>query len=104
MQFGTGTALFGRDAKANVVQALEGGFNHIDMAQMYRNEESVGVALRDILGDKADLGDQRVGAKRQSIVRVTREDIWVSTQYGGVGDAVTALDASLKKVCNDFDV
>ncbi|KAF8606687.1 Aldo/keto reductase [Ceratobasidium sp. AG-I] len=96
--FGTGTALFGRNVKAYITQALDGGFNHIDTAQAYGNEESVGDALREALGYKIDLGDEKVDIKRQVMGRLGREDIWVTTKYRGVGDAETALDASLEKL------
>lgn len=43
--FGTGTALYGKNASQEVEQALESGFIHIDTAQMYSNEESVGHGL-----------------------------------------------------------
>lgn len=45
--FGTGTANRGRDATDYVAQALEVGFAHIDTAQIYRNEDSVGTAIRE---------------------------------------------------------
>ncbi|KAF8599457.1 Aldo/keto reductase [Ceratobasidium sp. AG-I] len=85
--FGTGTALYGRDATAYIVQALRGGFNHIDTAQIYKNEESVGRALWEAFGkkEKENSGDEKV-------------DIWVTTKYGGTGNAEDALDTSLKKL------
>ncbi|KAF9464109.1 Aldo/keto reductase, partial [Collybia nuda] len=45
--FGTGTAHFGKDATEYVAQALEAGFSHIDTAQFYDNEDSVGTAIRE---------------------------------------------------------
>lgn len=44
--FGTGTALYGRDATESVRRALDNGFIHIDTAASYRNEESVGRAIK----------------------------------------------------------
>ncbi|PVF98785.1 Aldo/keto reductase [Serendipita vermifera] len=41
----TWTALYGRDATTQIVQALEVGFTHIDTAQMYGNEKTVGRGL-----------------------------------------------------------
>lgn len=43
--FGSGTALFNKDAVASIVQALDGGFNHLDGAQAYGNESSFGDAI-----------------------------------------------------------
>ncbi|KAF8063228.1 NADP-dependent oxidoreductase domain-containing protein [Lyophyllum atratum] len=59
--FGTGTALGGKDATDYVVQAIETGFSHIDTAQIYRNEDSVGEAIR-VLG-------------------LPREELYVTTKY-----------------------
>ncbi|KAN0092852.1 NADP-dependent oxidoreductase domain containing protein [Tylopilus felleus] len=43
--FGTGTAFYGQDV-TNVIQlAIENGFTHLDCAQMYHNEESVGKGI-----------------------------------------------------------
>ncbi|KAG8689553.1 hypothetical protein FRC11_001986, partial [Ceratobasidium sp. 423] len=96
--FGTGTALFGKDATAYVAQAIEGGFNHIDTAQVYGNEESVGEALRQAFGETATVGNDRVDIEKQKLRRPVREDIWVTTKYGrGIG-AEEALDISLKKL------
>ena len=44
--FGT-WALHGRAARDAVGAALTAGYRHIDTATMYRNEESVGQALRE---------------------------------------------------------
>ena len=98
--FGTGTEFFGRDATAYIVQALEGGFNHIDTAQVYKNEESVGAALREAFGkkEKGSVVDEKVDVEGQTIGKVARDEIWVTTKYGGVGSAEDALDTSLKKV------
>lgn len=43
--FGTGTALYKQDAQNAVLVALRSGFRHLDGAQMYRNEESLGAAV-----------------------------------------------------------
>ncbi|QRV91125.1 aldo/keto reductase family protein [Ceratobasidium sp. AG-Ba] len=44
--FGTGTALYGRDATAAVRQAIEkAGYTHVDCAEAYGNENSVGDAI-----------------------------------------------------------
>ncbi|KAG6809711.1 hypothetical protein H0H92_015046 [Tricholoma furcatifolium] len=45
--FGSGSVNKGRDATDLVARAIESGFSHIDTAQAYQNEESVGVAIRE---------------------------------------------------------
>ncbi|KAG9120381.1 hypothetical protein FRC07_004148 [Ceratobasidium sp. 392] len=97
--FGTGSALYGKDATTYVAQALEGGFNHIDTAQAYRNEESVGEALHRAFGRVCRLnGDEKIDIEGQTLDKIRREDIWVTTKYNGSGNAEEALDISLKKL------
>ena len=43
--FGTGTALFRQDAEAAVKTAIACGFVHLDGAQMYGNEDSLGAGI-----------------------------------------------------------
>lgn len=43
--FGTGTALFKKDALEAVERALSGGFIHLDGAQAYANEDTMGAAI-----------------------------------------------------------
>lgn len=43
--FGTGSALYQKDAKEEVLMAIETGVIHIDGAQMYGNEQSLGNAI-----------------------------------------------------------
>ncbi|KAL6300133.1 Aldo/keto reductase [Sparassis latifolia] len=45
LAFGTGTALNGRDAEELVALAISNGILHLDGAQSYRNEESLGAGL-----------------------------------------------------------
>ncbi|KAG8716962.1 hypothetical protein FRC09_014956 [Ceratobasidium sp. 395] len=92
--FGTGTALRGKDATAYVIQAIEGGFDHIDTAQFYRNEESVGEALRRAFSGRRE----KIDVEKQTVGSLRREDIWITTKYGGQGDAEGALDVSLQKL------
>ncbi|KAL5632410.1 hypothetical protein ACGC1H_005388 [Rhizoctonia solani] len=96
--FGTGTALWRKDATASVLQAINGGFNHIDTASLCGNEESVGDALRQVLGETSDIGEGGINAEQQKPGKLVREDIWVTTKYGGEIDAEEALDISLKKL------
>ncbi|GJJ12552.1 hypothetical protein Clacol_006795 [Clathrus columnatus] len=43
--FGTGTALFKKDANEATTLAIKSGFIHLDGAQMYQNEDSLGKAI-----------------------------------------------------------
>jgi diketogulonate reductase-like aldo/keto reductase len=97
--YGTGSVLKGQDATGYVVQAIEGGFNHIDTAQVYDNEYTVGEALRQAFGRKSCVyGNEKIDVEEQTVGKLKREEIWVTTKYGGDGNAETALDVSLKKV------
>lgn len=63
--------------------ALELGYRHVDTAQAYGNEESVGRALRDS--------------------GVAREDVFVTTKfYPGGNDPVAAAEQSLKRLGLDY--
>ncbi|KDQ19014.1 hypothetical protein BOTBODRAFT_28493 [Botryobasidium botryosum FD-172 SS1] len=75
--FGTGSALYEKDAADAVEQALNNGFDHIDTAQVYHNEESVGAALRDS--------------------GVSRSEVFITTKYGG-GNIREELEKSLTKL------
>lgn len=46
LAFGTGTALFGKDAAEFVRIAIENGITHLDGAQMYGNEETLGAGIK----------------------------------------------------------
>jgi diketogulonate reductase-like aldo/keto reductase len=71
-----GTALYGQDASAQVVQALETGFKHLDAAQYYSNESSVGAGL----------------AKYLSSTSQDRSSIFVTTKFGTKRGNQTAKD------------
>ena len=43
--FGTGTAHYSKDAGHLVTSAINAGFTHLDGAQWYRNEESLGAGI-----------------------------------------------------------
>jgi diketogulonate reductase-like aldo/keto reductase len=43
--FGTGTAHFNKDAQELVTAAIKAGFTHLDGAQAYKNEESLGAGI-----------------------------------------------------------
>ncbi|RPD62288.1 Aldo/keto reductase [Lentinus tigrinus ALCF2SS1-7] len=53
--FGTGSKWKGQDVTDYVIQAIETGFSHIDSAQWYRTEDSVGRALHETAVDRSDL-------------------------------------------------
>lgn len=104
LAFGTGTALKGKDAQDAVRAALYAGFRHVDTAQIYGNEESVGNGLGDWLGDEGERkeaiccrGDLEVG---MGVKANRREDLWVTTKYGGGAKGpFEELKESLRKVC-----
>ncbi|KIJ66696.1 hypothetical protein HYDPIDRAFT_149569 [Hydnomerulius pinastri MD-312] len=79
--FGTGTALFQQDASNSIQLAIANGFTHLDCAQMYGNEESVGKGI-------AASGKPR-------------SELYITTKLAGLrpGEtAKTALQVSLKKL------
>jgi len=43
--YGTGTALFGKDASNSVLVAIQNGVTHLDGAQIYKNEETLGQGI-----------------------------------------------------------
>jgi diketogulonate reductase-like aldo/keto reductase len=69
----------GRDTENSVRWALELGYRHIDTAQAYGNEESVGKAIRDS--------------------GVPREDIFIATKfYPGSSDPEAEAERSLRRL------
>ncbi|KAF8518640.1 NADP-dependent oxidoreductase domain-containing protein [Hysterangium stoloniferum] len=58
-----------------VDQAVVAGFNHIDTAQVYRNESETGQALRES--------------------GLPRTDLWLTTKYSGLKDVETSINDSL---------
>jgi len=75
--FGTGSEWFRRDATEYVEQALESGFDHIDTAAIYGNEDSVRTAIRES--------------------GLSREELYITTKYDG-GDIQESIRASLIKL------
>ncbi|KAF8755267.1 Aldo kereductase [Rhizoctonia solani] len=75
--FGTGSALFGKDATAY---------------------ESVGEALKQAFGEAELVGKDKVDIEKQKLGKLVRDDIWVTTKYGGHIDAEEALDIRLSYV------
>ena len=79
--FGTGTALARKDAQQPVALAIQNGFTHLDTAQMYENEGSVGAAI-------AASGKPR-------------SELYVTTKLGllqGEATPRSALEISLRKL------
>jgi diketogulonate reductase-like aldo/keto reductase len=73
----------GRETEQAVEWALEAGYRHIDTASMYRNEQSVGAAL-----------------KRSGL---PREDVFVTTKlFPGPPSAARELDKSLSRLGLDY--
>lgn len=84
--FGTWQAKDGEEAYESVKAALRVGYRHIDTAEAYHNEESVGRAIRDS--------------------GIPREEIFVTTKLTNTHltyeDAKQAIDASLKRLGLDY--
>ncbi|KAI8994197.1 Aldo/keto reductase [Trametes punicea] len=53
--FGTGSKWKGQDVTDYVLQAIEAGFSHIDTAQWYKTEDSVGRAIHESALDRSEL-------------------------------------------------
>ena len=53
--FGTGTALYRQDATSLVKQAIATGMTHLDGAQMYQNEDSLGDGIKASGKDRSEL-------------------------------------------------
>ncbi len=83
--FGTGTALYGKDAETSVSNAITKGFVHLDGAQMYQNEDSLGKAI--------------------AAAGVPREKLFVTTKLYKLAEGETVRDSllqSLKKLHVDY--
>ncbi|TFK88720.1 Aldo/keto reductase [Polyporus arcularius HHB13444] len=73
--FGTGSKWKGQDVTDYVIQAIETGFSHIDSAQWYQTEDSVGRALRD--------------------TAVERSELYITTKWSGLTSIPEAIENSL---------
>jgi len=77
--FGTGTAFYQKNVEDGVTLAVKTGFIHLDGAQMYNNEDSLGKA----------------------IAKFPRESLWVTTKLGILNPGETvreSLNGSLKRL------
>jgi len=85
LAFGTGTAFYNKEATEGLLLAFQRGFTHVDAAQVYMNEASVGDAIA--ASGKA------------------REDIYVTTKLYKLNEGETvssSLEGSLKKLKVDY--
>ncbi|RDH75653.1 aldo/keto reductase [Mycolicibacterium moriokaense] len=88
---GFGTLLSDRSRTREATKAaVEAGFRHLDCAERYRNEEEVGLALKDLLADGT----------------IRREDLFVTTKLWNNNHrperVESALRASLGKLGLDY--
>ncbi|KAF9451832.1 Aldo/keto reductase [Macrolepiota fuliginosa MF-IS2] len=74
------------ETKASVLEALKVGYRHIDTAQLYKNEQEVGEAVREF--------------------GIPREQIYITTKLRsdakGYDSASEAIDGSLKRLNMDY--
>ncbi|KAF9564165.1 Aldo/keto reductase, partial [Agrocybe pediades] len=75
--FGSGSVNKGKDIHRYIEQAIDTGFSHLDTAQYYANEPSVGKAIRES--------------------GLSRQDLFVTSKHG-FGDVNTAFNASLENL------
>ena len=82
--FGVWQVKDGRECEDAVGWALEAGYRHVDTAQAYRNEASVGRALRES--------------------GVPREDVFITTKFHprARGDAADEVQRSLERLGTDY--
>lgn len=86
-KLGLGTWMIDNEAVVQVVKdALDSGYRHIDTAEAYRNEQGVGLGIKES--------------------GVKREDIFVTTKLGGniknYDEAVKAIAKSLERLDMDY--
>ena len=84
--FGTWQVKDGTEAVTSVKTALELGYRHIDTAQVYGNEESVGAAVK------------QSGVKREDIFITTK--LW--NDEHGYDKTMAAFEKSMKKLGMDY--
>ncbi|KAH8818652.1 Aldo/keto reductase [Flagelloscypha sp. PMI_526] len=80
--FGTGSVNKGQDITPYILNALEAGFVHLDTAENYRNEYSIGNALR------------QSGMKR--------EEVFITSKYLLGGPVKAAVQRSLAQIGIEF--
>ncbi|KAF9483585.1 Aldo/keto reductase [Pholiota conissans] len=75
--FGSGSVNKGQDIHRYIEQAIETGFNHLDTAQFYQNQESLGKAIRES--------------------GLSRSELYITSKWG-FGQIHDALNESLTKI------
>ena len=84
--FGTWQSKDGPEAKNSVAEALRAGYRHIDTAQGYGNEESVGQAVKES------------GLKREDIFITSK----LTNSVRGYSETLSAFHESLRKLGTDY--
>ena len=84
--FGTWQSKDGPEAKNSVAEALRAGYRHIDTAQGYGNEESVGQAVKES------------GLKREEIFITSK----LTNSVRGYSETLSAFHESLRKLGTDY--
>ncbi|KAL7410205.1 Aldo/keto reductase [Mrakia frigida] len=76
--YGSWTLGNGREVIDQVEQGLDTGFDHLDTAQVYRNEEEVGIAFHES--------------------GLSREEVWITSKWSGawMGEKQLSITDSLK--------
>ncbi|KAG6860950.1 hypothetical protein C0995_005614 [Termitomyces sp. Mi166 len=85
LAFGTGTALYGKNAAEPIRVAIENGITHLDGAQAYNNEDSIGAGVK-------------ASGK-------PRSELFIVTKLKALGPGQTvkqALEESLTKLAVDY--
>ncbi len=101
------TASRGQDVSVQVGNALRAGFRHLDTAQAYMNEDSVGEGIihwstdkktsRTLSSDEKEKSSEDNDLERG--VLGSRDDVWVTTKYaGGAKGPLGELKDSLDRV------
>lgn len=86
LAFGTGSALFSKDATEYVRMAIENGITHLDGAQLYNNEQTLGAGIRASGKPRSDLyivtklktpepGQTVKGMLSESLTKLGMEDV-----------------------------
>ena len=84
--FGTWQSKDGPEARDSVAEALRAGYRHIDTAQGYGNEESVGQAVKES------------GLKREEIFITSK----LTNSVRGYSETLSAFHESLRKLGTDY--
>ncbi|NLD34597.1 MAG: aldo/keto reductase [Clostridiales bacterium] len=84
--FGTWQVADGEEARKSVLSALEAGYRHIDTAQAYENEQSVGQGIRDS------------GVPREQIFLTSK----LRNPVRGYEETLAAFDESLRLLGTDY--